>query len=125
MANTTQRKSDPLQPSNDRLLADMVITRLSALESGQNTMNSVLGLMLDTLQAQTNLLRQINEYAKDEPGESPLTKILRELTSAIMELDASVGGMETKFERLSGVIADAYGMNTNGKTSVPVKGDTQ
>ncbi len=89
-------------------LADIVVARLAVLEAGQGAMNAALGLMLDTLQAQTNLLRRLNEYAKDEPAESPVTKILSELTGAIMELDASIGGMEQKFDRLSDTIAAVY-----------------
>ena len=98
-------------------LADVIVARLTAIELGQNAMNGALGLMLDTLQAQTNLLRRLHEFAKDEPADSPVTKVLRELVDAIMDLDASIGGVEKKFERLTNIIADAYGADGTEKSS--------
>ena len=59
---------------------DFVTTRLAALESGQRTMNQALGLMLDTLQQQTHLLREIAAVAPDEPGASPILQGLDALT---------------------------------------------
>jgi hypothetical protein len=90
------------------MLADIIVPRLAALEAGQNAMNGALGLMLDTLQAQTNLLRKLNEYASEEAAPSPVGKILSELMSAIMDLDGSIGSLEKKFDRLSDTIAAAY-----------------
>jgi hypothetical protein len=103
-------------------LAEIVVARLTALEAGQNAMNGALSLMLDTLQAQTNLLRRLHEYSKDEPAESPVTKILGELTSAITELDASIDGMEKKFDRLAGTIIAAYGMDAAGNSPPIING---
>lgn len=105
-------------------LADVIVARLTAIELGQNAMNGALGLMLDTLQAQTNLLRRLHEFAKDEPADSPVTKVLRELVDAIMDLDASIGGVEKKFERLTNIIADAYGADDTGKSSPVANGGT-
>jgi hypothetical protein len=103
-------------------LAEVVVARLTALEAGQNVMNGALGLMLDTLQAQTNLLRRLHEYAKDEPAESPVTKILGELTGAIMELDASIDGMEKKFDRLAGTIIAAFEIDETGHSPPTING---
>lgn len=93
---------------------ESIATQLASLEVGQNAMNGALGLMLDTLRAQTNLLRKLSEYAKDEPAESPVTKIVGELTSAIMDLDASIGSMEKKFDRLSNLIEVTYRVEPAG-----------
>ena len=106
----------------EAFLTDVVVARLTTLEAGQNAMNGALGLMLDALQAQTNLLRRLHEYAKDEPAESPVTKILGELTGAIIELDASIGGMEKKFDRLAGTIIAAYGMDAHGNSPPIING---
>jgi hypothetical protein len=84
-----------------------IIDRLVALQSGQDAINGALGLMIDTLRAQTNLLGKLSQYAAEEPASSPVTKILGELTSAIMELDASIGAMELKFDRLASTLAEA------------------
>jgi hypothetical protein len=119
MPNDADRNEKPGCAVFEAPLADVVVARLTALEAGQNAMNGALGLMLDTLQAQTNLLRRLHEYAKDEPEESPVTKILGELTTAIIELDASVGGMEKKFDRLAGTIIATYGMDaTSGSPPI-------
>ena len=103
-------------------LAEIVVARLTALEAGQNAMNGALGLMLDTLQAQTNLLRRLHEYAKDEPAESPIAKILGELTGAITELDSSIGGMEKKFDRLAGTIIAAFEIDETGHSPPTING---
>ncbi len=113
-----------MRAAGEAFLADMVMPRLAALEAGQNAMNAALGLMLDTLQAQTNLLRRLNEYAKDEPAESPITKVLGELISSIMELDASIGGMEKKFDGLADMIAAVYRITPDANTQAPVNGGT-
>jgi hypothetical protein len=77
-------------------------------------MNGAMGLMLDTLQVQTTLLRRLSEYATEEPASSPVTKILGELTSAIMELDASIGGLDQRFGNLSDAISAASRGAPNG-----------
>jgi hypothetical protein len=108
MTDSSERNGNELRADGEAFLADIVVSRLTALEVGQNAMNSALGLMLDTLQAQTNLLRKLNEYASEEAAPSPVAKILGELMSAIMDLDASIGSMEKKFDRLSDTIAATY-----------------
>ena len=86
---------------------DIIIERLNALQTGQDAMNGALGLMIDTLRSQTTLLKKLSEYAAEEPASSPVTKVLGELTSAIMDLDASVGTMGMKFDRMSEAMAAA------------------
>jgi len=83
------------------LSLEAIAARLAALDAGQAAMNGALGLMLDTLHAQTNLLRKLAEFAAEDSAPSPLLKTLQELTAAIMELDASVGDVERKFDQLS------------------------
>jgi hypothetical protein len=123
MANGAEHSGNS-QTSASSALADVIVARLTAIELAQNAMNGALGLMLDTLQAQMNLLRRLHEFAKDEPVDSPVTKVLRELVDAIMGLDASVGGVEKKFERLTNIIADAYGEDGVEKSSPVANGGT-
>jgi hypothetical protein len=119
MKNSLDRNRNVSQAAIETMLVDVVIPRLTALEAGQNAMNGALGLMLDTLQAQTNLLRKLNEYASEEAAPSPVAKILGELMSAIMDLDVSIGTMEKKFDRLSDTIAAAYRIDP-GWTKLPI-----
>ena len=90
------------------LSLEAIATRLVALDAGQAAMNGALGLMLDTLHAQTNLLRKLAEFAAEDPAPSPLLKTLHELTAAIMELDASVGDVERKFDGLARVLTMTF-----------------
>jgi len=83
------------------LTLDAIAKRLVTLDAGQAAMNTALGLMLDTLHAQTTLLRKLAEFAADDSAPSPLLKTLQDLTSAIMQLDASVGDVERKFDQLA------------------------
>jgi hypothetical protein len=108
MTSSSQRDDSGAPALVEAILGDIIVPRLTALEAGQTAMNGALGLMLDTLQAQTNLLRKLNEYASEEAAPSPVAKILSELMSVIMDLDASIGSMEKKFDRLSDTIAAAY-----------------
>jgi hypothetical protein len=122
MASTSERNVTPANSVRDTFLADVVVARLTALEAGQSAMNGALGLMLDTLQAQTHLLRKLNEYASEEPAASPVAKILSELTSAIVDLDASIGTMEKKFDRLEDNIAAAYRIEPDRGVPAAVNG---
>jgi hypothetical protein len=103
-------------------LTDVVIAKLATFELAQNKTNNVLGMMLDTLQAQTSLLQRLHEFAKDEPSDSPVTKVLRELISAVMDLDASIGGIEKKFDRLTETIAMTNDANAAGSAAPVANG---
>ena len=92
----------------ERLSLEVIAARLAALDAGQAAMNGALGLMLDTLHAQTNLLRKLAEFAAEDSAPSPLLKTLHELTAAIMELDASVGEVERKFDQLARVLTVTF-----------------
>lgn len=82
--------------------------RLRAIENGQTAMNGALGLMLDTLQVQTSLLRELTEYARDEPGPSPIVKTLTTLSDAVIQMGASIDMMSQKFDDLPGAIAAIF-----------------
>ena len=92
----------------ERLSLEAIAARLAALDAGQAAMNGALGLMLDTLHVQTNLLRKLAEFAAEDSAPSPLLKTLQELTAAIMDLDASVGDVERKFDQLARVFAVTF-----------------
>ncbi len=84
--------------------------RLAALDAGQAAMNGALGLMLDTLHVQTMLMRKLSEFAAADSAPSPLLKTLQGLTAAIMDLDASVGDVERKFDGLAQVLSVVLGV---------------
>jgi hypothetical protein len=92
------------------LSLEAIATRLAALDAGQAAMNGALGLMLDTLHVQTTMLRKLNEFATADSAPSPLLKTLQGLTAAIMELDASVGDVERKFDGLAQFLKIAFGV---------------
>ena len=87
--------------------ADLTTARLSALEAGQLAMNQALGLMLDTLQQQTNLLREIADAVKDEPGPSPIVHSLDELTEAVVHMGAGIETLSAKLDALPDAISAA------------------
>ena len=82
--------------------------RLGVIEYSQKAMNGALGLMLDTLQVQTNLLRELTEYARDEPGPSPIVKTLTTLSEAIVQMGLSIDTMSQKFDDLPGAISAIF-----------------
>jgi hypothetical protein len=65
-------------------------SRMASIERGQLAMNNALGLMLDTLQMQTNLLSELADLARVEPGPSPVVQSLDNLTSAVEDMGANV-----------------------------------
>ncbi len=98
-----------MPPSASLLSLEAIANRLAALDAGQAAMNGALGLMLNTLHVQTILLRKLGEFAAEDSAPSPLLKTLQGLTAAIMELDASVGDVERKFDGLAHVLKVAFG----------------
>ncbi len=54
-------------------------------------MNTVLGMMLDTMHNQNNLLSELAGLARDEPEPSPIIGMLEELTSAVVAMDKNLG----------------------------------
>ena len=64
--------------------------RMASLEAGQLAMNTALGLMIDTLQMQTNLLQELAGLARDEPGPSPIMQSIEDLTTAVVDMGANV-----------------------------------
>ncbi len=99
-----------MPPPASPLSLEAIATRLAALDAGQAAMNGALGLMLDTLHLQTTLLRKLSEFAAADSAPSPLLKTLQGLTEAIMDLDASVGDVERKFDGLAQVLRVAFGV---------------
>jgi hypothetical protein len=91
---------------------ETIAARLTSLDAGQAAMNGALGLMLDTLHVQTTLLRKLSEFAAEDAAPSPLLTTLQCLTAAIMELDASVGDVERKFDGLAQILSMAFGMSS-------------
>ncbi|GLR66999.1 hypothetical protein GCM10010909_16800 [Acidocella aquatica] len=82
-------------------------TRLAALEAGQTAIVTALGLVLDTLQQQSNLLQELVDAARDEPGPSPIITSLDELTAAVVRMGAGVETLAQKFDALPNAISAA------------------
>ena len=97
-------------PASSQLSLEAIAKRLAALDAGQAAMNGALRLMLDTLHVQTTMLRKLSEFAIEDSAPSPLLKTLQGLTAAIMDLDASVGNVERKFDGLAQVLSVALGV---------------
>jgi len=97
---------------------DLTVSRLTALETGQTAMNQALGLMLDTLQQQTNLLREIAAVVQDEPGPSPVLQSLDELTEAVTQMGAGIESLSTKLDALPDAISAAM----DASTAAPAEG---
>ncbi len=87
--------------------SDGTNTRLERLEAGQTNLITAIGLMLDTIQQMNNLLVEIAEAVREEPGVSPVVKSLDELTGAVVKMGANVETLAVKFDELPGAIADA------------------
>jgi hypothetical protein len=91
----------------DSPLTNPTIARLAALEAGQLAMNQALGLMVDTLQQQTNLLSEIAAAVRDEPGPSPVIQSLDELTGAVVQMGAGIEVLSAKLDALPDAISAA------------------
>lgn len=87
--------------------ADPILARIAALETGQLAMNQALGLMVDTLQQQTNLLSEIAAAVRDEPGPSPVIQSLDELTGAVVQMGAGIEMLSAKLDVLPDAISAA------------------
>jgi len=83
--------------------------RMASLEAGQLAMNTALGLMIDTLQMQTNLLQELAGLARDEPGPSPIMQSIEDLTTAVVDMGANVeivGSMLAELPAKIGAVID-------------------
>lgn len=89
---------------SEHAVLNAIEARLRAIENGQSAMNGALGLMLDTLQVQTNLLCELAEYARDEPVPSPLAESLIKLSDAVVQMGESIDTMSQRFDELPGAI---------------------
>lgn len=92
----------------DPASSDPTSARLTALEAGQAAMNQALGLMIDTLHQQTNLLMEIAQAVRQEPGPSPIVQSLDELTGAVVRMGAGLEMVQAQMEALPGAIEAAF-----------------
>jgi hypothetical protein len=88
-------------------IPENIISRLSSIEAVQMAMNTALGLIIDTLQMQTNLLGELAHLARDEPGPSPILQSIDDLTSAVEEMGSNVEAMGVMLADLPAKIGDA------------------
>lgn len=99
----------------DQAPADHIAARLGAVEAGQNAITQALGLMLDTLEQQTNLLTEIAKAVQEEPGPSPVMQSLDELTGAVVQMGAGIEALAEKLDTLPA----ALGAILDGDGAVP------
>jgi hypothetical protein len=116
-------RGDPDAGSQGKFPAAMLVDRLAGLEAGQAAMNGALGLMIDTLQVQTNLLRELVKYAREDTGPSPVLKSLGDLTAAVLQMDESIEAMADRFGGLSETIAAAFGLAADEAAWQPPNGE--
>jgi hypothetical protein len=88
-------------------IPENIISRLSSIEAVQMAMNTAIGLIIDTLQMQTNLLGELADLARDEPGPSPILQSIDDLTSAVEEMGSNVEAMGVMLADLPAKIGDA------------------
>lgn len=98
--------------SDDNSSAE-VTARLTAMETA-------MGLMIDTMQQQSNLLREIAEAVRQEPGESPVVTAIDELTQAVVVMGANVETLVQRFEVLPDELASA--LKGGGERVDPITG---
>ncbi len=99
--------SDDISPAE-------VSTRLRAMETA-------MGLMIDTMQQQSNVLREIAEAVRQEPGESPVVTALDELTQAVVQMGANVETLAQRFAVLPDELASA--LKGGGERFDPTTGE--
>jgi hypothetical protein len=92
-------------------------SRLAALEAGQTAIVTALGLVLDTLQQQTNLLHELVDAARDEPGPSPVITSLDELTEAVVRMGVGIELLAQKFDVLPDAIGAAFANGAGAGTA--------
>jgi hypothetical protein len=84
----------------NEISATEISTRLIAMETA-------MGLMIDVMQQQSNLLHEIAEAVRHEPGESPVVTALDELTQAVVQMGANVETLAQRFAVLPDELATA------------------
>ena len=100
--------------SDDNSSAE-VTARLTAMETA-------MGLMIDTMQQQSHLLREIADAVRQEPGESPVVTALDELTQAVVVMGANVETLAQRFSVLPNELASA--LKVGGERVDPITGET-
>jgi len=93
---------------SDQSSVNPIAVRLTSLEAGQTAMNQALGLMIDTLHQQTNLLTEIAAAVRQEPGPSPIVQSLDELTAAVVRMGAGLETVQAQMEALPAAIEAAF-----------------
>lgn len=81
--------------------------RLGRLEDSQNAIVGALGIMLSTLQHQSNMLAELVEAARGDPGESPVVQALEQLTTAVVQMGVGVQILGRQIEDLPGTLQTA------------------
>jgi hypothetical protein len=84
----------------DEMSATETNTRLQAMEIA-------MGLMIDVMQQQSNLLREIAAAVREEPGVSPVVTALDELTQAVVVMGTNVEILTHRFTALPDELASA------------------
>ncbi len=84
----------------EMILENVTYERLGRLEDAQNAVVGALGIMLKSLQLQTNMLTELVDAARADPGESPVVQALEQLTTAVVQMGAGVQILSRQVEDL-------------------------
>lgn len=94
---------------------DGLDARLKVVSGQQTNILSALGMILDTLRAQTKMLQQLTALARDEPASSPLVESLDDLTGAILAMDGSLKAMAGQLDGLPAAISAELAQQESGR----------
>jgi len=97
------------------------VNSLAEMNTRLNAMQTAMGLMIDTMQQQSNVLREIAEAVRQEPGESPVVTSLDKLTQAVVVMGANVETLAERFTVLPDELAAA--LKDGGKQVDPITGE--
>jgi hypothetical protein len=108
---TKSETTSGIEPRLDGLDA-----RLKVVSGQQANILSALGMILDTLRAQTKMLQQLTALARDEPASSPLVESLDDLTGAVLAMDGSLQTMAGQLDGLPKAISAELAQPGRGPT---------
>lgn len=94
------------EPHNrSKFMSDDITTAETNLRL--TAMETAMGLMIDVMHQQVNLLSEIAAAVRQEPGESPVVTALDELTLAVVQMGANVETLAQRFTVLPDELAAA------------------
>jgi len=75
-------------------------SRVKVVSGQQTNILSALGMILDTLRAQSKMLQQLTALAREEPAASATVESLHDLTNAVSAMDGSLQALVGRLDEL-------------------------